>query len=74
MSRVTDEQARVFAAYDEQDAATVWYRADKQLLEQVQSEDSRADEFAWLRDLAKDLLETRRLLADAQERVREVTS
>jgi fermentation-respiration switch protein FrsA (DUF1100 family) len=49
--RVTPEQAAVFAAYDEQDAGTVWYRADPKLLETA-SDDSRNDEFIWLRDLA----------------------
>jgi hypothetical protein len=53
MQRVTPEQAAVFAAYDEQDAATVWYRADTRLLE-TESADSRNDEFIWLRDLALD--------------------
>jgi hypothetical protein len=54
MQRVTPEQAAVFAGYDEQDAATTWYRAAPKLLAQTQSNDSRADEFAWLRDLALD--------------------
>ena len=58
--RVTDAQAATFAAYDESDAATVWYRADPKLLEQSQSQDSRADEFAWMRDLALDLQDARR--------------
>lgn len=57
--RVTDAQARTFAAYDEQEIKTVWYNADPKLLEEVQSSDSRADEFAWLRDLAADLLDER---------------
>jgi hypothetical protein len=58
-ARVTDAQARTFAAYDEQTSSTVWYNADPRLLEEVQSSDSRADEFAWLRDLAADLLDER---------------
>jgi hypothetical protein len=53
MTRVTDREAAVFAAYDEQDAATVWYRADTKLLV-TESADSRNDEFIWLRDLALD--------------------
>jgi hypothetical protein len=59
MQRVTPEQAAVFAAYDEQDAATVWYRADTRLLE-TESADSRNDEFIWLRDLARDIQDERK--------------
>ena len=66
--RVTDEQAKIFAAYVEDEADTVWYRAEPKLLEQAQSEDSRADEFAWLRDLALDLLDCRESLRLAEER------
>jgi hypothetical protein len=60
--RVTDEQAAVFAAYDEQDAATVWYRLDPTLEGRAET-DSRNDEFEWLRDLALDLLSARESLA-----------
>jgi hypothetical protein len=63
--RVTPEQAAVFAAYDEQDAATVWYRADTKLLV-TESADSRNDEFIWLRDLALDLTDERWSHAETQ--------
>jgi hypothetical protein len=65
MTRVTDREAAVFAAYDEQDAATVWYRADTKLLV-TESADSRNDEFIWLRDLALDLTDERWSHAETQ--------
>jgi hypothetical protein len=69
--RVTPEQAAVFAAYDEQEVGTVWYNADPKLLEQVQSTDSRADEFIWLRDLALDHAELTDALKVACEAIRD---
>jgi hypothetical protein len=63
--RVTPEQAAVFAAFDEHNQATVWYRLDPKL-EGCAEMDSRNDEFIWLRDLANDLLDTRTALANCE--------
>lgn len=64
--RVTDEQARTFAAYDREDSgATVWYRVDPALLEREDQDESPYDagEFDWMRDLALDLLGERARVA-----------
>jgi hypothetical protein len=63
--RVTDAQAATFAAYHRDDSP-VWYTADPSLLKQRGDDaeqfpyDKERDEFIWLRDLAKDLLDERR--------------
>lgn len=62
--RVTDEQARTFAAYHSDDSLP-WYQADPSLLKQRGDDatefpfDKERDEFIWLRDLALDLLACR---------------
>jgi hypothetical protein len=61
MSRVTDDEARVFAAYHTDDSPC-WYQLDPSLLKQRGDDreefpyDKERDEFVWLRDLAADLL------------------
>jgi hypothetical protein len=65
--RVTDDQARTFAAYDGEEG-TEWYDADPSLLNSTEGEGEagilQRDEFLWLRDLALDLLDARaRVLA-----------
>lgn len=64
--RVTDAQARTFAAYDRDDSGrTVWYVADPSLLTREDEDESpyEAGEFDWMRDLAADLLDARQTVA-----------
>ena len=69
MSRVTDKQAEVFAAYRGQGTNTVWYDLDP-LLAEVRDEVTGEEymEYEWLRDLAADLIEARKELAAERDR------